>query len=241
MTDNQRVIVIGDSHSDYSGIRKLNTLYGNSIFLHVGDFGVGFSNRDEEIVSQLGDLLDKNGNKLLIERGNHDSPKWFDNREIGPIKFLKDNQVIRIGSKDILFIGGAISIDRTVRKEGIDYWKDEAAIIDFQKVNEYNNVDVVISHTAPLCAPPFGLNNRNVLEWCARDKTLEQDLLKERQEFSELKDKLQEKFNIQRWLHGHFHSRISFETDGILFDCLDCIQFSFEKSFTDLTQYFYSK
>jgi len=239
--EEERILILGDTHADFSGIRKLNSQCCNSIFLHVGDFGVGFSRRDEEIISKLGNLLDANGNKLFTIRGNHDDASWFDDREIGPIKFLKDNQVIRIINKDVLFIGGAISIDRTARKEGADYWKDEIAIVDLEKVNEYSNVDIVISHTAPLCAPPFGLNNRNVLEWCSRDKTLKDELVKERQEFTNLKEKLQERFNIQRWVYGHFHARVSFETDGILFDCLDCVQSVFERSFTDLTELFYGK
>jgi len=229
----EHIIAIGDTHGDWSNVRALNHKHTNSTFIHVGDCGIGYHTPvyDLEILTKLADLLTKQGNKLLCIRGNHDDPSYFDDLIIGEsIQLVKDNQVIRVGNKDVLFIGGAISIDRTNsmfegRKKGKKlYWPDETVKIDFNKIETYANVDVVVTHTAPWCAPPQHLNNRFVLDWIRVDPALEEELKAERESLSQLKRALLAKFDIELWMYGHFHNRVTFEHDDITFECFDCAQ-----------------
>jgi hypothetical protein len=58
---------------------------------------------------------------------------------------------MKYGKETIQFIGGAISIDRTGRKEGVSYWSDESIIY---KPELIQNVDILVTHTAPsFCHP----------------------------------------------------------------------------------------
>lgn len=228
----EHIIAIGDTHGDWSNVRKLNYNHENTTFIHVGDCGIGYTpSTQAKVLEDLALLLAFKGNRLLAIRGNHDDPVYFDDRVIGEtIQLVKDNQVIRVGNKDVLFIGGAISIDRTNsmlegRQKGKKlYWPDEVVKIDFDKIETYANVDVVVTHTAPWCAPPQHLNNRFVLDWIRVDPSLEPELKAERESLSQLKRALLAKFDIELWLYGHFHNRVTFESDDITFECFDCAQ-----------------
>ena len=108
--------------------------------------------------------------------------------------------------KKIQFIGGAVSIDRSHRTEGVSYWANEGLVFDESKCEK---VDILVTHTAPSWCFPQKFNDM-VLYWTAQDKTLMVELLEERK----LMDNI---FNICQpslHLYGHFHSSCTEEIDG---------------------------
>ena len=84
----------------------------DTTIIQVGDFGVGFRSRarmDEEMV-EINTRLAKNNNNLLVIRGNHDDPAYFDgNYNFSNIEFLPDYTVRTIEGRN--YLGSEINED----------------------------------------------------------------------------------------------------------------------------------
>ncbi|MCD7963257.1 MAG: hypothetical protein LUG51_10865 [Tannerellaceae bacterium] len=80
------------------------------------------------------------------------------------MKTIPDYSVIHFKNHSILCVGGAVSIDRILRKQQMDenrikyrtiresFWENEAAVFDDNKlieISEKHTIDTVITHTAP--------------------------------------------------------------------------------------------
>lgn len=79
------------------------------------------------------------------------------------ITLISDYTVLNFNDKNILFIGGAISVDRNWRytekqrfgvysdyKLGTEsWWHDELFNFDELKLNDSRDIDIVVTHTAP--------------------------------------------------------------------------------------------
>ena len=181
----------------------------DTTIIQVGDFGVGFISKakmDEQMID-INKRLEKNNNRLLVIRGNHDDPAYFDGTYIfSNIEFLSDYTVRTIEGKNYLFVGGAISIDRCIRRSGVDYWPNEKFVLDLDKINAINeNIDVVIAHSSPSFCQPVHFNEL-VWWYVAQDPSLHDALLNERKDFETMYNTL--KLNghrLEYWFNGHFH------------------------------------
>jgi len=254
------IYILGDMHGIYIKLFNLinQGVFSNSIIIAVGDFGVGFGGDEVKTLNKLNRRLSKTNTKLFVVRGNHDNPNWFKTTIDKTLKipiftnivFVEDYTVLTVlcneNKTNILCIGGAISIDRILRKENVDWWKDEKLVIDHDKLKEIkeNNlkIDVICTHNAPDFCYPFGLNelsknqindinqvlngdnllNVMLYEWvtinqlCKNmgikliqltllvDKTLKEEIINERLEFSELYENLKD-YGVSKWYYGHFH------------------------------------
>jgi UDP-2,3-diacylglucosamine pyrophosphatase LpxH len=126
-------------------IRKIKDLQ----LVQVGDFGLGFGNKNQEELNlkTLNKTLKSGNNILYVIRGNHDDPSYFQQwQNIGNIRLVPDYSVLDLGGYTVLLIGGAISIDRTNRTQGKNYWKEEVFLFDEEKVtaaiSEIQNIDI---------------------------------------------------------------------------------------------------
>ena len=181
----------------------------DTTIIQVGDFGAGFRSREKmtEEMTEINKRLAKNNNKLLVIRGNHDDPAYFDgNYNFTNIEFLPDYTVRNIEGKNYLFVGGAISIDRCQRTAGVDYWLDERFVLDIDKLNSIEgNINVVIAHSSPSFCPPVHFNEL-VWYFIAQDPSLHNALLQERKDFETMYETLKAKgHTIEYWFNGHFH------------------------------------
>lgn len=218
-------IYLGDIHGRFSVIE--NYLIENDIndcnIIQVGDFGLGFSDQqyESEQLSIINDRLKKDNNFLYAIRGNHDQKeRFYDFYNFSNIYFVKDYEVINLKGENHLFIGGAISIDRTYRTEGKTYWKDEIFVLDEEKLENIVDIDVVVTHTAPDFCEPRNYNNsfpEVVLQFTYRDKNLLNDLNSERANMTRAFNKIKENNNIKWWVYGHFHKNYLEEIDGVNF------------------------
>lgn len=218
--------IVGDLHGALtqfaSNIKDINTIY-----ILVGDNNIGktsFKN-DIETLMLLEFQLAKNNNYLLIIRGNHDNPKYFKKKssfknelsDNAPhIILLPDYSIVHINDYTILCIGGARSADRVHRIKDYNYWASE--MVKKPDDNFYESlekdkerIDIVVSHTAPLFAPPVEFSNGNkgnsyfLNSWALYDKELKLDVYKERLLLKGIYDKLSNKNQIKYWFYGHFH------------------------------------
>lgn len=216
------ILVLGDIHGNYSYLKSEiegKNLRGYNI-IQVGDFGVGkLPSHDQGILERLDLFLNEWDVNLYVVRGNHDDPKYFQGGHIfNNLKLLPDYTTLKIEDYNFLFVGGATSIDRknSLRKMqvsagyGLDqplYWFGEEFILDEDKIKKVENIDIVITHTAPeWCIPDnrFGFSDL-VMEFAQDDPSLIEDLKRERALLSKMFDILNSKNNIKKHFYGHFH------------------------------------
>ena len=198
----------------------------NLDIIHVGDFGVGFTNmkQENENLRSLDKKLRSSNVTLHVFRGNHDDPRYFNGYHIYEnLKLHEDYTTINIEGKNILGVGGAISIDRETRVGGVSYWSDEVFKLDATKLSDMRDIDVVVTHTAPSFVHPIdnGVYPMVVKQFFPRDSYLRDDLPRERRLLDEMYHILKKNNNIEKWFYGHFHDTVKTkheETEFILLD-----------------------
>ncbi len=198
----------------------------NSQLVQVGDFGLGFGNKNEEELKlkTLNKTLKAGNNLLYVIRGNHDDPAYFQKwQKIGNIRLLPDYTVLELGGYSVFLAGGAISIDRTTRSEGKNYWKEEEFVFDSRKlepvIREIKNINIIVTHSAPSEFWPFDFD-LNVHGYMMRDKQLKSDLDKDRAAHTSLLKQVSSKFVPTHWYYGHFHASNHSEYSGIKYFAL---------------------
>jgi len=205
------MIFVGDIHEKWnhltSLIRKFNI--ADEVLIQVGDFGIGFrsAEKDKRRLRYLNKVLKTRNIQLYVVRGNHDNPSFFDGSyedKFPNVHLVRDYQIKTIQGYNVLFIGGAISVDRIDRKEGLDYWEDEVFNFDEEKLEAIEGVDIVVTHSAPKNVYPHVMGSV-VEKWSKKEKGLKTELIKERQKLLDTFEILNKKNNIKTWCYGHFH------------------------------------
>lgn len=195
MTLHKTRLYVGDTHN-YE--KTLEILHENLqripkdllpiSYIHVGDSGLLSP-------KVLKPFLNDSGSNLFVVRGNHDASYLFQGKEmVENVYLVKDYEVI----DDILFIGGAVSVDREVRLErGLFY--DPMEGVRFQSdqfledLSTKYKIKTVVSHNSPRSFFPVtsSFNGRQV----SRERVYLQNLL----EVVSLHNP------ILSWYYGHFH------------------------------------
>lgn len=227
---NSLICCIGDIHGCFDVMVSKIKDYDltDCICLQLGDFGVGFNYNDprapikeKKRLSMLNSFLKHRNIFLYAIRGNHDSVSFFDGKHnFSNLIFMEDYDVIEVGDRRILGVGGAISVDRRENKNrvdglngkwypgrriGIDYWENEVFNFDEKKIRDISGVNIVITHTAPDFAYPNNYNNIKIWIDNPKDPTLLDELIIERKQMSQMYDILDEKNLILNFVYGHFH------------------------------------
>ncbi len=223
------MIFIGDTHGNNGYIKMVIEAqdYRDMEMVHVGDFGVGFIGMDQELknLDALNDFMKERNIIFHVIRGNHDNPHYFDGTYLNTnLKLHPDYTVLNIEGKNILLVGGAISIDRVPRRrynqievaqnlhsEKRYHWEGEKFVLDREKLETMRDINVVVTHTAPHYAKPFDVKgNWNwppiVQQFIDQgDDRLGDDLVTERCMLDEMYDILDKNNYIEDWFYGHFH------------------------------------
>ena len=222
---NKPLLFLGDHHGAWSSIFDIigEKNIENCNIISVGDLGIGFKYKKESEYSQSEKLSnmfrEKNINFYGIA-GNHDNRFFFEGKNrivYENFELIEDYTLTEYDGKKIQFIGGAISIDRTARKEGISYWEDEVVKFDRDKCQE---VDILVTHTAPSWCFPQAFNEM-VYGWAREDAYLIEDLTDERLIMDEIFKICKPSFHV----YGHFHSNWSEEMNGCKHRLLDINEF----------------
>ena len=173
--------------------------------VQVGDFGIGFANNHWHKL--VNDWMIANPNHRFI-RGNHDDPSKC--KEMSG--YIEDGTV----ENDVMYIGGAWSIDHAYRLEGKDWWRDEELSIEElnRLIDVYSNVKprVMITHDCPTAvAWEMFISKGHSLAGINQIKT-------------RTGEALQAMFEIhkpQEWYFGHWHHTSRMNILGTEFTCLD--------------------
>ena len=177
---------IGDVHGKIDEFARLRD--GCSSSVQVGDLGIGFVD-----VPDLGV-----GNRFI--RGNHDNPGLCPAHP----SWIPDTTL----ENGVFYMGGASSIDRSLRHPGNDVWDDEelswcalSAAIDYYAASRPS---VVVTHDGPedVTSALFG-NSRH------RSRTAQalQAMLSD--------------YRPSLWVFGHWHRRVDVTIEGTRFVCLE--------------------
>lgn len=208
----------GDIHAnlDYikyfikTGVGFKNKI-SNSCIILCGDVGLGFAPKlEEQKLSELKKICEKQNCIIMCCRGNHDSFLAFQNPKYksGRVITLSDYDIIEFKNKRILTIGGGTSIDRLYRKQnGWGYWEDEK-IVYLDDFSQFQNIQIICSHCAPTCAYPYGFDNPIVKQFCKDDLTLMNELIYERDYLQRLYNELSKTNTIEDWYYGHYHQNM---------------------------------
>jgi hypothetical protein len=188
------------------------TIDKNSIVIVCGDFGSPWFHKDSIYSkSELIEIewLDSQKWTTLFIDGNHENfynlsqlPQDFKyGGNVGVlgkrIFHLKRGEVYTIDGKSFFCMGGAVSIDRIYRTEGVSWWREEIPSVKefdnaINNLEKYNfEVDYVITHTASYRLTGILLNKPR------------EELLKD--PCSSFFDRLEEKLKFKHWFFGHLH------------------------------------
>ena len=204
---------------------NINSFYDNSVIVVAGDCGIGF-NKEKfyiDLFSKYNEIFSKTNIVVLFVRGNHDDPSYFSEEKINfsNIKTIPDYSIVATKDGMSLCIGGAISIDRTWRKqqEAIInkykksyykklYWEDEQCVYNKELMDEIINshlpINSIISHSSPKFALPK--EKTNSINWFKIDANLNKDINDERKILTDIHKYLEKNgINIRFWCYGHFH------------------------------------
>lgn len=154
--------VLGDTHKrkDLEKLLSIDHLKDDDYVLITGDFGITLPTLDKEMLEEI---EKKNFTTLFID-GNHEGfsclnsypIKIWNNGMIHRISnkviHLMRGQVFEIEGKRIFTFGGAQTLDKLDKKEGIEWWKEELPTYKemdegIKNLKKYNNtVDYIFTH-----------------------------------------------------------------------------------------------
>lgn len=227
------LIVCGDIHGKFRefGYRIKNWI-DDGIVIVAGDIGMGFHkpNYYRNEFAKLNKILQTKNVYVFFIRGNHDDPEYFKNdtpinNEFSNIKLVPDYYTLKTGAGNVLCVGGAISIDRSQRTIGINYWPNENCTYEEKTINELKEkIDIVVTHSAPSHVKPFHKGAIN--SWTIFDKTLISDCSMERYFMNNIYEQLKETgHNIKYWVYGHFHMSNQMDYEKTRFICCNELEF----------------
>ena len=162
-----------------------------TLYIAAGDTGIN-ANKNKELIERYNRIFSYNNIYFIIIRGNEDDPSMFDGEAINlsNIKAVPDYSVIQTAEKNILCIGGAISMDRAwkINQEKLTskfpnpkkfYWEDEKPVFNEEAIKDIAKeckIDYVVSHSAP----SFINVCDNTANWAKKDENLSNDMSNER-------------------------------------------------------------
>jgi len=195
------IYICGDIHCNFNILNEFIEQKKPEIIFQVGDLGV---------FPDIPLIIKNDNTKIYFCPGNHEDWNYLDslkNNEIQKnIFYMKKGSILEINNKKILFVGGAISIDKIIRTEGADWFKQEVLLNkDIENIPDVN-IDIVISHTCPDLVFKY-LNLRKYIF----DPS--QYLL----------DNIFIKYKPKQWFFGHFHKYMEFDFNDCHFTILNKI------------------
>lgn len=154
-----------DENSEWYKTKK--DLDKNDYLIVLGDFGVIWKQIPDKEEKDLKRLYDSEPYTTLFIDGNHEMHPRLNKLEkiemfggtVGKVSesvyHLKRGEIYTICGKKFFTFGGAVSIDRDHRIEGVSWWPEEIAThkefeYGFDNLEKHDNkVDYILAHTCP--------------------------------------------------------------------------------------------
>lgn len=146
-----KILITGDIHNNFGNLNSLICKKKADLCICCGDFGYW---PNTKWAKPLSDIKLQGTKKILWCDGNHEH-FWFlknrktDELEPGIIYMPRGSVYTLPDGRNILFMGGADSIDKNLRKIGIDWFPEEVITQkDFYNLPDCK-IDIFITHTCP--------------------------------------------------------------------------------------------
>ena len=167
------IAIVGDIHGEFGTLNSFINKKQPKMVLVCGDFGY-WPKMDIPRLSSRGRIkkptVPKAGDtKVYWCDGNHEDHESLlldtkTSTELWPnVWYMKRGSVLELDDgRNILFMGGAHSVDKASRRNRIDWFEEELiSWADFRRLPDPDDVriDIVISHTCPLEVPMEGSFN----------------------------------------------------------------------------------
>ena len=208
------IYVTGDTHRKIDNRfseKPLTKLTEKDYLIILGDFGGVWY--DDESDNLFLSYFEKQKYTTLFIDGNHENHKKLNNFPVeiwngGKIHKIKNNifhlmrgQIFNIDGYKIFTFGGAYSIDKYMRTEFIDWWKEEEG--NYEEMNEAfdnlekenNQVDFILTHAGPASKLK---NFFNYFGMKFTSSSTEKFL-----------DEINNKVKFQHWFCGHYHENVN--------------------------------
>ncbi|MDD3429988.1 MAG: metallophosphoesterase family protein [Oscillospiraceae bacterium] len=206
------IYVTGDTHGDIDRFKSkdFKRLKRNDTLIVLGDFGFLWDNSKQEKKNLK--WLSKRPYYVLFLDGSHenyDMLKEYDTEDfmcgqakhiMGNIYHLQRGEIFTIEGKTLFCFGGAESLDREDRTEGVTWWRAEMPTSDeLERAEEnlkynHNQIDYILTHDAP--AKLLTFMNLNVSEAALFDST---------NHLQCFFDKILTTISYRRWLFARHH------------------------------------
>ena len=243
------IVVVGDIHGEFNKlVHKCCVRYKirDALIVVAGDCGFGFERPGyyDYVYERNRKYLSRSNCWLAMVRGNHDNPAYFNGlHRIHHERFMTvpDYTVLTACGHTVLCVGGAVSVDRVLRKnspyyrvadasaplERNVYWEDEVPVFDrgeLEEVTKAYRIDTVVTHSAPLDCER--IVKMGLYSFSIDDERLLEDVEEERQILGLLHRYLLERGHpLRHWFYGHFHQSWHYEIDGVMYNMLDIMEF----------------
>jgi hypothetical protein len=201
--------IIGDIHGEWELYHQTATdainFGGCERTIQVGDFGVGFAG---PYWHDRADEFHWDGTHRFI-RGNHDDPARCQKMT----GWIKDGFI----ENDVMFVGGAWSIDHALRTEGVSWWADEELSMEelYRMIAIYEQVKprVMITHDCPQEVSTQMFIQSGLALFKGNAKTIP---TRTAMAFSTMLDIHQP----EEWYFGHWHNTMQYKYGRTMFHCL---------------------
>lgn len=206
--------IVGDIHGMFNEYSFFNLGVGRTRHsgdpvppdrsIQVGDFGIGFHSPYWH--ESVNDWMKANPGHRFI-RGNHDDPARCKTMH----NYIPDGTI----EGDVMYIGGAWSIDHAFRTEGVDWWRDEELSIEElnRLIDTYREAKprVMITHDCPTqVAWDMFIARGDSLGGKQQIKTRTAEALQSMWEYHQ----------PEMWFFGHWHQTRNLSLHGTYFQCL---------------------
>jgi len=214
----KKIMIVGDIHAEFGWLNILINKKQPDIIIACGDFGYWPKyNKTGKLLGFDTDDIKPQKTKIYWCDGNHEHHDLLDNLvkdKAEPIE-IKENvffcprgTILDINGENFLFMGGADSIDKHFRKQGIDWFPQEVIKQnDVYKIPSNVKIDVVISHTCPTMLL-HEMVKYNPAKW----KDCSNDALQY----------VYDEYKPKKWFFGHWHVNKKIIINGTIeFQCLN--------------------
>ena len=158
-------LVAGDVHGSPAHLQHAAThalRNGITTILQVGDFWLYDDERLRiKVDRMLGNAAKQHGHdpedlRVYFCDGNHENYNVLDPRAGGPVHlsrnvtYMPRGTTLELHGHKVGFLGGAASIDRDWRTEGVSWWPEERmSHADIERALNMGALDVLVTHEAP--------------------------------------------------------------------------------------------
>lgn len=222
----QRAVFFGDWHGDLAfaaaALADSHAKLEADVYFHAGDFGLWPADNEEcwqpDYLPGLERLLAAQDRTLFFVDGNHEEHRWlatFPLNENGlrPISehivHIPRGAALMVGSKKLVGLGGARSVDRGLRTFNETWFLEEMITDDdYRKAVAHGAADILLTHERPF----------------------EGDLVRHFDFLTKMDNDGQRRFvanaadrlSVQLLVHGHHHHRYTATDAGYTIEGLAC-------------------